>query len=173
MSTFHLSPLNYFSLSLLPPEPVHIRFVHRLKTKGLTLLGRYGVAFLWFCMERELWVAERLSLGSSWGEVGTWGSQMPWTRKAGDCEGRCGQQKLGTEEESFCTPYVLLGRGEWVSLDWQGGVLMTHTIRQPPRGGGQGSWDSPSFAVWPWGSNSTFLNHSFLKTKMLVWIIHS
>lgn len=175
MSTFHLPPLNYFSLSSLPPEPVQIRFVHRLKTKGLALLGRYGVAFLWFCVEKELWVAERHSLGSSWGEVGTWGSQMDqwsWTKKAGDYEGRCGQQKLGPEGDSFLytssLPYVLLGRGEWVSLDWQGGVLMTHTTRQPPEVVAKAAGIALALLCGLGEVTQPFWIIVFLKMKMLV-----
>lgn len=46
-----------------------------------------------------------------------------WTNGRGQrrqvTEGRCGQQKLGAEEESFLytssLPYMFLGRGEWVS----------------------------------------------------------
>lgn len=47
--------------------------------------------------------------------------QWQWTKKAGDYEGRCGQQKLGAEEESFLytssLPYMFLGSSEWVSFD--------------------------------------------------------
>lgn len=48
--------------------------------------------------------SRRLSLGSSWGEVGTWGSQMdqwPWTKRQVTMKADVGNRSWAAEEESF------------------------------------------------------------------------